>query len=156
MKKITPEDPLLQKIVEGARTNLKNSEILLPTFFIGGENGVEIIGADFRDDKMKDQVAQTVRRIAMETRAEFVVFVSEAWSIPPEDAEGYMKAPLRRIMDHPRAFEIVSFNIETRNGDLSGIAKILPNREMGPVEWTEIPVGNMSGRFSGFLGPRKV
>lgn len=159
MQVLKQDDPLLLSIVKAARQNLKGSEILLPTFFIGTPMGVQIIGYDWRSEADKDQAAATIRKVCAEFKAEFVALVSESWTLPPEYGREYMDDNGRRwkrVAEHPKAYEIVSFMVETKTVDLMGAARILPGRYMSEVEWREAPPGLVEGRFTGFLGPREV
>lgn len=152
---------LLKGVIETARANLEYSGSLLPVFFIGNEKTLNVVGAVFCNDREKDAASDAIRRMSKEIDADFVVFVTESWTIAPEHSEEFMlgirNGKYKRVSDHPKRQEIVSFIIETRLSDCVGIAKIETrsdgSKTFGEVEMKE---GENSGRFTHFLGPKAV
>jgi hypothetical protein len=147
------DSEMVQKVVEQAKANLKTSE-LLPTFFVGNTDKMVMIGAQWEDEGDKDMVAYRVKRIAHEIGADYVIFVSESWTIKPEDAPEFManRDKYRSVSDFPKCFEVVMFSIETPTSMRMGMAPILEGREMGEIKWHQ--PDQSEGRFSNFLGKK--
>jgi len=147
-------DEMVQKVVEQARKNLKSSDMLLPTFFVGTSDQMVIVGADWQDDQDKDLVAYKVKRLAHEMNAEFVVFVAESWTMDSGDAPDFMKNRDKYpdVHSYPKSYECVMFSIETATSIQMGRAKILEGRVMGDIEWMRSD--GSEGRFTNFLGKK--
>lgn len=146
----------LDVIARGARENLKKSDPLLPTFFIGSPAGMVIVGAQFNTESDKEKVALAIRRMCREANATYVVFLTETWQLKcdTEEEARLAREHYKSLEDHPNAQEKLMITLETFQGVKTGIADILPGREMGEIKWEE--TWDMQGRFSHFLGPREV
>lgn len=154
---MTKDHEMVKKVIEMAAVNLKQEELLLPTFFVGKEDGIAIVGAPWgNDSREKDHAAEEVKRIAKEMKAEFILFVSESWTIRDQEAAREFQNDRRKypsVKDHPKAVEVVMFTLETQTGARVGLAEILPGRVMGEVIWQPKEM-HMEGRFSNLLGPK--
>lgn len=141
----------IDNVIEGTRHNLKVSEELLPTFFIGNAQGFHIVGTSFEGDGSKDLAATLVRNMAKKLDASSIVFVSEVWTLPPEYAQDYMDNidKYNGVKSHPKAVEKVFFQAETHETIHTGMADILPGRELGEITWMQ--PDKTEGRFSGLL-----
>ncbi len=152
---MNPSDPLIQGILKTCRQNLKQSQQLMPVFFIGNEDNIGIIGAEFDDPKSKDVCAAFIRKTAEEKKAEFILFIAESWTIRDQAAaKEYMddmEAYDYSMGNHPGAVEVVMFSLETKTKCWTAMAEI-KNREIGEIEWSE--TGRLEGRFSNFLGEK--
>lgn len=152
-------NPMVQKVIETAKDNLKQHDMLLPTFFVGNDEHMAVVGAPFDENvSSKDIAAAAVRRIAKEAEATFVLFVCESYTLPTqEDAKDFManRDKYPEVKAHPNAVEVVLFQLETDTTVHMGMGRILDGREMGPVEWKSFPKENFDGRFANFLGTPK-
>lgn len=149
------KEEILNDIIERTKQNLKESKELMPVFFVGNDKEINIVGAVFDEHiDSKDKTAKVVRQLAKETNATFVLFIAESWTLPSECVHEFManRDKYPSVSDHPSAFEIVSFMLETEKGTKAAGAKILPGREMGPVTWIESK--EFEGRFTGLIPKR--
>jgi hypothetical protein len=144
-------DEMILKVIEGAKSNLKNSTELMPTFFVGAGEKISIVGAPFSTEREKDVIADGIRAMAEELQADFVVFLSETWTLSPEDGKDFMenRHKYRSVSEHPRKKEAVTLMLETRFEVKMGMAEILPGREMGEIKW--ITPDSATGRFTNLL-----
>jgi len=154
---MTPDNELITRVVEAARDNLRSSEMLAPVFFIGDDSRIGMLPADFSDDSSKDRMAHVVKELVKQVSAEFVLFIAESWTIKDQDAaREYMENmdAYNGVSSHPKAVEVVTFMLETKNKAWMAVTDILPDREMGAVEWKESSM--VEGRFSGFFGEMQI
>lgn len=145
---------LMLKIIDAAKFNLKKSEEFLATFFVGTDTDLKVIGAPFTNEQEKEMTARSVKKIAQESKATFVVFICPSYILKDPDAvKEYSenKSKYESISKHPMAKEVLLFTLETQYGSKIGVADILPGREMGVIEWLE---GEFSGRFTDILGQK--
>lgn len=149
-------DPLILTAIEGVRLNLKTHDELLPTWFIGANGKLTLVGTPFMGPdigRAKDRIADAIRRITRDLEADFILFISEAWGLRDTEAtKEYMADNGRRwksVSEHPKAFECVTLMLETRTGVYQAMPEILAGRDLGEVKW--LKADSNSGRFSNFL-----
>lgn len=149
-----PNIPHLDSVLRAARENLKASKELLPTFFIGNDRDVKIIATPFSSGDDKDRAALVVKSLASEMRATYIMFVSETWMVKPDFADEFMRNRDKypSVADFPHKLEKVYISIETESANYSGMADILPDREMGDVKWSR--PNDVTGRFTNLLGQK--
>lgn len=149
---------MLNQLIESAKKNLKAHKELLPTFFVGNDEEINIVGATFETDVHKDAVASMIRKLVREMKATFVLFIAESWTLAQEDTPDFManRKKYPHVSDHPKAYDIVVFQLETKTGHRMGTAKITKDRGLEEIEWRDCEVGTMGGRFAHFLGPKGV
>lgn len=143
----------LKVVIDTARKNLKESEMLTPTFFIGNDDGLNIVGAVFTNEMEKLKTAMLIKKMSRETKATFILFICESWTLSQEDAKEYYenRQNYSQVSDHPGAFDAVLISLETLSGTKMGRAKILPGREMGEINWIEAKGSEMEGIFVNLL-----
>lgn len=151
-----PDHRLVLKTIETARQNLKQFPELLPTFFVGNQEEVQIVGTPFsNNERDKDTAAEVVKQMAAKMGADFILFVAESYILTdPEATKEWMdgKSKYKYIKDHPLAKEVVIFQLETSTTQQLGVADILKDREMGDVKWNK--GDDAKGRFSNLLGQK--
>lgn len=153
---MTPESEMIQKIIDGAKMNVKLNAELLPVFFIVNDSTktLEIVGAHMENERAKDMTAKAVGELAKAIEADFIVFVTEAYVVEglgAADVDAVYKK-YGSLRNHPDAKERVVFTIETKTRQHTGFADILKNRELGEVKWLEPEL--VEGRFSNLLGKK--
>jgi len=146
----------LDRLMPAFKQNLKQYPMLAPCAFIFEGEKFSIVQMDTTDEASKDFSARQIRKFCKEVMADAVITVTESWSLDGDGAMDYMKnrSKYRSVSEHPLAFEVVSFAIETHESEYGGFSKILPGREMGEPEF--IRSTHTEGRFTRFLGPRLV
>jgi len=151
-----PNFPHLTAVLRAARENLKNSDELLPTFFVGNDKDVRIVATPFGSDDDKDRASLVVRAMAAEMRATYIMFVSETWMVPPGRADEFMRNRDKypSVSDFPGKLEKLYISIETESANYTGLADILPGREIGEIKWNK--PNDVSGRFANLLGHKPV
>lgn len=151
---MTPDDSVISGLIESTKANLKNGPELLPCFFVGYNGGLQVIGAPFGDDAQKDAVASFIKTKAKD--ADFILFVAESWTIKDQAAaKEYLKNRSdygHDMSSHPKAVEVVMFQLETRTRCWHAVADILQDRTLGEVKWVQ-PT-KMEGRFSNLMGEK--
>jgi hypothetical protein len=155
-------DPVVTNAIEVARKNVRESDEFVPVWFVGGKDGgLNIVATPFvgpDEHATKDAVVVAVKKIAAGCDAEFILFISECWTLAgdKEATEEYMNHRERfpnGLADHPKRREAILVNLHTHDGVRLGMADILPGRVMGEVNWHESDV-KMAGRFAKMLPPR--
>ncbi|MFA7278722.1 MAG: hypothetical protein WC100_01345 [Sterolibacterium sp.] len=152
---MNPQDPQITAAVDVARKNLKGSQELCPVFILGKGDERQLIGTPFGSDEQKDMVAMLIKIRAQEMGADFVLFVSEAYTIRDQEAaKEFMdnRDMYPSVSTHPKAVEVVMFMLETQTKSWSGIADIEPGRVLGELEW--MLCKDAQGRFTNFLGDK--
>lgn len=153
---MSPEHPTVKSIVTGAKMNLKIGPELMPTFFIGTDNGeIDIVVAHLENERAKNMTTAIIKEKAKQMHADFIIFVSESYILETKDKEGAIEEVYEQygsIKNHPDAKEVVTFSIETKTSQRLGHASISEKREMGEIQWME-PT-ETEGRFSNILGEK--
>ncbi len=152
---MTPQDKMIQGIVETCRTTLSTSDQMMPVFFVGNSDKMDIIAAadGFGSNMEKDIISLFVRKHIKENNATFVLFISEAWTLSSTD-DAKLERQVEKypnLGDHPDSKEVVMFQLESADSKWTGTADILPGRILGEISWTQ--PHNGSGRFQGFFNP---
>lgn len=117
----------------------------------------DIIGGAFVDEKSKDFFASACKLKAREIGADLSVFISESWTLDAASEEDYRKhmRSNESLSNHPKAREIVCFQIETRTGSWMGRASIKNGTTRTTDELSFVKADKMAGRFSGII-PQEV
>lgn len=116
---------LLEGLVESLGADLNIGSDMMPMWYVGNhgqgeEKGAMHIFATPFDgpapDFGKNRVVGLIRRHVAELNADFVVFISEAWSLPSEYAKEFAenrdKYP-QGLATHPKRFDVVNIVVET-------------------------------------------
>lgn len=153
-------DKFITDIIDAAGAAVADGVMVSPTYFIGNDLQKHILHADYSSVEAKEESAMMVRRLAKELDADYVLHVSESWAIKDIEAgKDYQSNQAKykySMSNHPKAVEIVIFNLETHDKVLMGFGDIISNsdkRTLGKVSWNETEI---FGRFSNFLKPRIV
>jgi len=150
-----PDSLMVLKTIEHVKEQIPTTDCLPATFFVGNETDLNIVVAAFDDDADKEKSAAVVKDLALKMKAEFILFVSEAYMLKGDEAtKDYLanRHKYQNLSDHPGAAEMVLFQIETATSVRVGTALIQEGRTLGPVEWS--PATDFKGRFSSLLGPK--
>ena len=147
----------IQAIVSTMREFLQSGKELSAITFLGKFNaGIAPIPMDCRSERSKDESAALVLAVAQEVKPDFVVMISEAWTLPEGTTEEQMKkiyAEYGSVAAYPHREEIVCISLETRQGDWLGRSHIkkLDNgkRDFDDVKF--LRVDGIAGRFTHFL-----
>lgn len=155
---MTPDSDAMKSIIENTRQFLKVGKTLLPTFFVGNGAHLQVIGVQWATEQDKDIAAATVKKVAKEMNACFVLFVAETYMLSEDAAKDFMANPQKygSVAKHPEAKEVVYFVLETKTKTWFAGADILKDRELGAVEWKPQDPGSASGRFSEFLADKPL
>lgn len=154
-------DPVVLRAIEAARQNVQLHEELVPMWFIGSKDNFDMVATPFTgpdEQQTKNTVVLKIKQMAAERDADFLLFISEAWSL--KDAEAiadYTKNPHKYpngVVDHPARVEVVVVTLETHENNYVGMARILPGRVMATVEWGDGSHRGYGGRFDNMLPPR--
>jgi len=127
---------LLAQIVPRLESDMAEGE-LLPKFFIYAQGELSIIAGPFINDEVKNAISAIVKGVVKKLHAEWVVFVSEAYTLETTDKkaiEEYQNNPKKypTLADFPGSVEVVMLNLETRSdGCHMGMARISKDRKMG-------------------------
>lgn len=103
----------LNAIVAAVKRNLETHTELAPAVFIGNKNEVRIVCGSFSNGPEKDVFAQVIKKIAKEMSADFILFVSESWVLPPEYSQDFMdnRGKYPSVSDHPPKKRSGSFSL---------------------------------------------
>lgn len=111
---------ILEPLIAQARRFLERGESLVPFAFVGNLARRSVQPVELRTDSVagKDASAAKIRQIAQQLQADFVFVISEAWTLPPEQAPRYQAilAEYGSIGDSPYRIDSVSFALETDQG----------------------------------------
>ena len=111
---------ILSPLIAQARRLLEQGESLVPFAFVGNLARRSIVPVTLRTDSEagKDASAAQIRQIAQQLQADFVFVITEAWTLPPEQAPRYeaILAEYGSIGDSPYRIDSVSFALETDQG----------------------------------------
>jgi hypothetical protein len=153
-------DKFINSLLPSIKKNLNDRGGLVPVAFVGNsERGTtEVVGMMFTNQEEKDKYCNFIRKIAKEGEADFVVMISESWSVPAEHSEEFInnRDKYPTIESFPKREEIVVVMIETETTRYIGrgvISGESGRRVVGELEFGE---GQIQGRFSYFLGPKGV
>jgi hypothetical protein len=123
--------------------------------FIPGEPKIAIIMSEFKGetreqvDETKDAFADKVRAFAQKEKANALLMLTEAYTLPPEYLQEYWANPDKYPMglrDHPHRREVLSICLEIPNRLFMATAYI-KNRKIEEVLWGEPPYADIEGRF---------
>lgn len=161
---MTKIEELLNTIMKKAEVDLTKGE-LRPIFFVGNDEKMTIVSAEWETDAHKNAVAALVRKQVDYMDATYVLFLSESWSLEGDAAKDFYenRSKYSQVADHPERIEVVTIFIEHlvpsaihwAVNSRMGMAKILEGRKMGPITWTQEGT-RLEGRFSGFILPKKM
>lgn len=154
-----PNNSTINTIIDTAKRNLKDSDSLQPVFFIVKDETVGLFPPDFSTDEKKDEAAKAVRMIVKKMDADFVFFLSESWiaACKTEEEMAANRAKYGQSLEGwPGTREVVLFRYETPSTSWSGMADILPDREMGEVEWKQTSRAEERGRFTNFFEAKEA
>ena len=111
---------IIGPLIEQARRILEQGESLVPVAFVGSLIRKEILPVMLQTDgsEAKDASAAVIRRIAEESQADFVFVMTEAWSLPSDQAHAYAEIieEFGSIGDSPYRLDVISFTLETPHG----------------------------------------
>jgi hypothetical protein len=139
--------PRVLHAIDAAQAQLAKGESLPCAYLIGGGEGalLEIVLVDASSPESKDQSVKHAMRVATFLSADFVLLISEAWGLPPDQMLNY-DAIIKKygsLSDYPGHVDQAWFHLETRHGWFSASAPILPHppskrrRKLGVVSWHE-------------------
>lgn len=153
------ESVIFKKLPE----ELKSTKELLPIFYVGKVGGnLAVVGTPFHGNTedeatmAKEMAAKAVELIAKKEGAEFIIFVSEEWSVKPEDQEDFFKGRKegrwRYISEYPKKIEVVFVQVETETKMFMGGTEISKDRTL--VSEIKMSASEVSGRFANLLGKK--
>jgi hypothetical protein len=138
-------DEQAQFDMEFAKRALLESGGLVPTFIVHGEEQMNVIIADWKDDRDKDLYRKLVRLICVAERAKAVSFMTEAWMRSIERRAGETSAEHRargnaiRPSEAEDRVEIVAVNMfwfddDKNKRSRSLIGEIIRNEKGKPTQ----------------------
>lgn len=153
-----PSNEIIDQIIPAVAANLRQSECLVPVFFIGNADQVGIFPADMSTNEAKSETAQAVRAIIQKTNADFVLMVAESWLYKEErdKAEDLDTIMADGLANNPKAKEVVLLRYETPTEAWVAMVDILPQRVLGEVVWNTVQMDEEKGRFTGFFERQSV
>lgn len=143
-------------ILRAMRRFMEDGSELCGIAFLGkGDCAPVPIPMNMATEKNKDISAEFIRHIVKETGAEYVIMVSEGWTLPKETPIEESKKLIEeygQISDCPQRQEIVFLTLETPAGSWIGMS---PIKALGGVKRgfddMKFIYTHMQGRFSNFL-----
>lgn len=154
-----PSNSTINTIIDTAKRNLLDSDVLQPVFFIVKNDTIGVFPPDFSTDEKKDEAAEAVRLIVKKMDPDFIFFLSESWTTACATEEELAKNRAKygsSIANWPDVKDVVLFRYETPSTTWSGMADILPGRVMGEVKWSQQPHDEERGRFCNFFEAKEA
>lgn len=152
------ENPVINGAIQSAMKLVAETDNLMPMFFVGNNDETNVVATPFRNDDEKNQAAAAVRHFAAKMNANFILFISEAWTLKTHEAsEDYMANREKYKYDmgnHPDAVEIAMFQVETEATMWMGSCEIGKDRTLGELKWVKCET--MKGRFANLLGKKET
>jgi hypothetical protein len=160
-------DKFIQKMLPNIREGANSKMGVMPVAFVGStETGkMGVVRLDFSGNtfaevaKAKDACGNAIRRIAQATEADFVIFVSESWTVPQEHVKEFMdnRDKYPSVESFPHRAEMVMISVETGTTTWLGkcsLSGVQGDRIVGEPEFFK--ADRYEGRFAQFLGPKVV
>ncbi len=152
---------LMRGFISTARRILEEGKPLQSLFFVGTLEPAkwEPIEIDTSTNEARLACAQHARQVAMVIGANFVVQVSEAWSVPAADVSRIEEVLERygSVSKYPKRIEVASFVLETREGTFGATLPIRskpPSKRKRTIgEPSFIAADEAQGRFANILAP---
>ena len=105
----------VKELIDNARKNLEKDGELLPVFFVVAEDTVNVVVAPFGNNDEKHAAAQGVRMLSDKLKAEWVLYISEAWTVKyDKDDPNYKDADKVAPSQHPKKVEAVIASLQIR------------------------------------------
>ena len=147
---------LMMEVYRKTKASMEAEGELTPTFFIGNEEGLGILPAQWRTDTEKDMYSNLVRQVCKKISATFILFVSETWVVEGAAAEDFQKNrnKYEGVKDHPLAREVISLFYEGEDGFNMFANVPITRKEDGKPILGELKIVNgamQEGRFANFL-----
>lgn len=149
-------DWLIGGLVDQVRQNLERDGHLAPVVFVirTDKREIDVVSGSMGSTKEKDYIAEAVRQRARRMQADAICLVTEAWSLPPEDAPHAQKIceQYGSLSSYPGRIEIVAISIETTDGVWMAQAPITRTQGKPSIElptWYKAEAS--SGRFMHLL-----
>lgn len=149
---------MVENAYKVAKKNYETDKRLLPVFHIGNISDFKstMVGAIFENEREKDVIAQMVKKIAFDMSADFIIFISESWSIRQEDTKEFMdnRDKYPSVESFPKRISIIAFMVESHYGCYIATAMI-EGEAVGELKFSPAPA-EMRGRFTHLLPPKLV
>lgn len=157
-----------------AETNLQRDGGFIPFAIIGSGDTMHVLPAvvEFSEEG-KEYFAMMVRTMAVHHHADFIIYVSEAWTISSENLtpeENKLVDEIQRegrsLKEHPKCLEMVMASIETHEmmqisqreiiRSANDWIELMESVSVACYEKNENDATTAVGRFSNLLPPREV
>jgi len=153
---------VIEPLIAKARATLEAGQSLKPVTYIGNFATQEMRFVEWStgDANAKDQTAYAIRMSAVEVDADFVLSISESWTIARDKANRHAKIieQYGSIESSPYRVDALLFTLETRYGTWAGSGYPKPKglskkkRTFGEVVLERLK--SMEGRFGRLLPPK--
>jgi len=155
------EKSMMQGMVLRTKKLYKKSGSLLPTFFITNSKTKEmhIVGGVFKTQEEKEKFVHIVKDLIKKLKANGVMGILEAWTLPPEVVKDFManRDKYPSVSSHPEAYDAIFFSYENRRGTWMLSVKCDPkakSMEMDNLEF--VKADRTSGLMSNFIHLKEV
>lgn len=151
---------IINPIIDAARNFLEQGEDLRPIAFFGCFDSAMIVPIPINSssEESKDASAEIMRLAALQIEADFVLVITEAWTMKASSKEE-VEAVIDKygsIGESPFAIEVVSFSLETVYGTWMAQEKIEAKGEARTIGIPDFHhFDEASGRFTHLL-PQKT
>ncbi|NEV60354.1 hypothetical protein [Thiorhodococcus minor] len=150
---------ILSPLIAQARRILEQGESLAPFAFVGNLAQQSLLAVALRTDSEagKDASAAEIRQIARQLQADFVFVITEAWTLPPEQAPRYQAilAEYGSIGASPYRLDSVSFALETDQGMWAAQVPLAASGQAPGARTFATPrftrISEVGGRLTGLL-----
>ena len=133
--------------------NINDEGGLMPVAFVGSTETkqVGIVAMAFQNVEEKDACSEVIKEIAQKFQADYVVFVSESWTVPSEHIEEFTnnRDKYPEVASFPKKSEVVMIMVDTKTSNWIGMCEIYKGRKLGKPKFMKSH--SAEGRFSNFL-----
>jgi len=158
MKEAYPKQDEVENIARLARLNLAKDGYLSQVAFLWTGQQIAIVGGrGLYNSTDKQAWAATLRRMAIEFKADTVLSIIEVWAAhPPRDHKP--EDLLGPVQDKSGAYEAVLFQLETMDGTWTCVVPIIRSDGQGPAfpmprYWSQ---GSVSGTMTNLIPDKKA
>ncbi len=121
-------EPLISRCVTETRSRLKKGESILSHAYVGNtQTGrLKSLPSVPKNDTERKIADETIRKIAEAENADFILMVSESWSVTfePSSRPGHHDRKSGNLFAPPRVVETCTFKLETSEGIWLALAEI--------------------------------
>ncbi|WP_019025428.1 MULTISPECIES: hypothetical protein [unclassified Thioalkalivibrio] len=122
--------PLVESLIAHAREISESGKELMTIAVVGrlDPNEVRLLSVDQSDPDRRDRSLAEIRATAATLDADFVLLISESWTLEGKHAERAQEIieEYGSIGNSPYKKEVATFSLETHDGNWLGVAPLVP------------------------------